>query len=328
MKITQTLKHSLFGLLALVLLTAGASAEARVHKMGTGGESGNYYSIGNDIAAFCDSALPGDTISPIISDGSTDNLSGLSDKRFSLAAVQVDVLKRQAKLNPKRVNENRIKIVSGLHTEALHLLIPKGYQPQGEDKGWLSAFSGDDTPKAIDLNSLKNQSIGSWGGSLTSAEALSYFFNLNLNVVNIPANQRNVNNIQLPLLLVGGHPYPLVAEYLKSGKWNLIPLNHAVIAQTAPFYNSENVAYTINGKAVNTLTVGVQALLVANSYRKKSRNEAMSLLATCIMGSAAELADDPDTNPLWGTIYDSIEEGDQIDWEYFPIDEDLLQTYE
>lgn len=305
------------------------NTQAREIKFGTGSLSGNYYSIGQDIVNFCGDDLPNDTITVMESGGSVDNLLGLQNKKYSMAEVQEDVLNYYAKLNPKQVNQNRMKVVTGLHNEAVHLLIPKGYTPKTESKGWKSMLSfGDDEVPAISLSSLQNQTIGSWGGSIVSTEALSYFFNLNLNVVSVPSKDRNVNNTSLPLILVGGHPYKLVEEYLATGKWVLVPLDYAAISSVAPFYTDETVAYNINGKAVNTKTVGVQALLIAKSYRKKSTNQAMSDLATCIIGSVADLADDPDTNPLWGNIYDSVDSDNQISWDYFPINEELLKAYE
>lgn len=312
----------------MMMVVFSSTAQARNIKFGTGGSTGNYYSIGNDIINFCGDELPNDTITNIESGGSVENLLGLQNKKYSLAEVQEDVLNYYAKLNPKQVNKNRMKVVTSLHNEAVHLLIPKGYKPEDADSGWFSGFGGDDAPTAISLSSLKNQTIGSWGGSIISTEALSYFFNLNLHIVNVPKNERNVNNTSIPLILVGGHPYSVVEAYLSTGKWSLIPLNYAAISQVAPFYTDETVAYTMNGKAVNTKTVGVQALLIAKSYRKKSSNTAMSKLATCIMGSVADLADDPDTNPLWGNIYDVVDDGTLVDWDYFPIDEEMLKEYE
>lgn len=319
----KNIKYLFLSLLFAVTSCSMAPAQAKEIKFGTGSANGNYFAVGNDIANYCSDELNGDTLSVLESGGSVDNLLGFQSKKYSVGIIQEDVLNYYAKLNPKQVNKNRIKVVTGLHKEAVHLLIPKGYKPKTKGS-WTDVFSGDEIVK-IDLQSLKGQTIGSWGGSIVSTEALSYFFDLNLNVVNVPQDKRGANTLNIPILLVGGHPYKPVEEYLDSGKWNLISLDYQRISQVARFYSNENVAYTINGKAVNTPTVGVQALLVGKSFRKKSRNDNMSAIATCISENVADLADDPDTNPLWGSIYDEVDNDEQIDWGYFPLNEPKRQ---
>ncbi|WP_339387890.1 TAXI family TRAP transporter solute-binding subunit [Vibrio caribbeanicus] len=308
-------------LLLLTLFTSSISAQTL--NMGTGGESGNYYQMGQDIASYCNTELSPSTVNIMQSGGSISNLVGMQNKQYSLGMVQEDVLFYNAKRDPKKVNRNRLKVLTGLHEESIHLLIPKGYQPKdSKNKSMWSKFFGKKDPSLkFELSMLKGQTVGSWGGSLVSAEALGFFFNLNLKVKEVTDNP---NDLSQPIVLVGGAPYKPVQDYLATGKWTLAPLDFRAINQQASFYLPQSINYQIGGKVVSTSTVGVRALLIGKSYRKKSRNEAMSNLATCIYQNAVDLADDPDTNPNWASVYDYIEDDDQSDWSYFPLNESKL----
>ena len=307
----------------LSALVVTAPIHAKTLNMGTGGSTGNYFKMGNDIKSYCSDDVSVD-LNVEESGGSVENLLGLMNKKYALAIVQEDVLHYNAKRSPKKVNRNRLKVLTGLHEESVHLLIPKGYSPKGSGNILSSLFGGDDKKK-FTLSMLKNQEVGSWGGSIVSAEALSYFFKLNLHV---KETQENVNNTSMPIVLVGGAPYQPVKNYLDSGKWVLASLDYDEIKKDAPFYSKQTVNYEISGKVSPVQTVGVRALLIGKSFRKESRNKPMSQLAACIYSNVADLADDPDTSPNWASVYDYIEDDGQSDWAYFPLDEQVMKKYE
>ena len=320
MKLKATLLSTL---VAISTVPMGANAL----EMGTGDKEGNYFKMGQDIKSYCADNV-GTELNIAETGGSVANLLGMMNKEYSLGIVQEDVLNYNAKRNPKAVNQNRMKVLTGLHEEAVHLLIPKGYQPKSpESKSMWSKFGfgkDDDQPKKFELSMLKGQEISSWGGSIVSAEALGYFFGLNIHVTE-PKNKGDVNDTSKPLVLVGGAPYKVVQDYLASGKWTLAALNYDAISQQAPFYSKQNVNYQIGGKVRSVPTVGVRALLMGKSFRKKSRNQPMTDLATCIYQNVADLADDPDTNPSWSSVYDYVEGDEQANWAYFPLDETKLE---
>ncbi|CZF83366.1 MULTISPECIES: TAXI family TRAP transporter solute-binding subunit [Grimontia] len=322
------MKHQYLVAAALAVSFISSPLVAKELVMGTGGPTGNYFGMGNDIAEYCADEVTDFDLTITNSGGSVDNLLGITNKKYALGMVQEDVLNFHAKRSPKQVNKNRIKVLSGLHEEAVHLLIPKNYKPKGNDSGgmWTKWFGGSEKKaQKFELPMLKGQTVGSWGGSMVSAQALSYFFNLNLSVVEA-AN--NPNDTSMPLVLVGGAPYAVVDEYLKTGKWTLAELDYDQISQTAGFYSKQNVNYQIAGKVQSIETVGVRALLVGKSFRKKKRNASMIELATCIYANVADLADDPNTNPNWASVYDYLEDEGQSDWSYFPLDEDKLEDEE
>ena len=224
--------------LFLFCLLIASSGTAGTLKMGTGGEKGNYYSMGNDIHAYCKDEISSDTDFQILtSEGSVDNIMGIAkEKKYSTGIIQEDVLQYYAKQDPNSVNVNRLKIITGMHQEVLYLLIPKDFTPKGNGSLLESLkskiFSNEQGP--LDISSLAGQDLGVWGGAAVSAKALKYFTQVNFNIVEVPPAKRE--SINMPLLLVGGQPYKPVETYLKTGRYLLISLDADLIRAKAPFY--------------------------------------------------------------------------------------------
>lgn len=293
------------------------SAQASTLKMGTGTEKGNYYDMANDIVNYCGDSLTEDQIQVLTSSGSDENVTGLTNKQFSMGIVQEDVLSLYSKyVNPKSVNKTSIKVITPLHEEPYNLLIPKGYKPKGEKSSFFDRFFDDEKPQKIDINILRGQPIGAWGGSLTSAKALNRDLNLNADPVQIAEGEK----VNMPILIVAGAPSAMVNEYLATGNYNLVPLDADIIRQHAPYFAETRVSYTMKGKIQTVPTVSVRALLVGKSFRNEDRNKGASELATCITQNLADLADDGETNANWESVYNFVEVNEnQVDWSYFPL---------
>ena len=312
MKLTKLL------LAATLVLTI---SEARPINWGTGSPTGNYFSMSKEIIQECGEGREDVLIN---TGGSSDNIFGATQKKYAILWTSADVLFDAARLNPK-VNQNNFKILARLHNEQVHLLIPKGWQPTVESS-WvdkLSSFTAkftDSAPKPIkvDINLLKNQVIGSWGGSIKAAEALSNVFQLNATIKPVPEAYHS--NPGVPTILVGGAPYKAVEDILATGKYILVSLDSLAISRTAPHYVPATVAYKINGKVENIPTVAVPALLLGKASRKADRNKPMESLATCIDEAIDILAEDS-TNPNWEAAYEANENGMQLNWSYFKIEE-------
>jgi len=318
------MKHkNLFVLILSTSVSYSAIADNLVLDMGTGGPTGNYLAMGKDINNYCSNELSMN-INVLESNGSVDNLLGMLNKKYDIGIVQNDVLYYNAERSPDKINKNRVKIISGLHKEAIHLLIPKGYNPEPEKKGlWSDIFVHKDKEpaKKFQLSMLKDHEVGATGGAIVSAEALSYFFDLNLKIKN---TSMSVNDTSIPMVIVGGAPYEPVKSYLDTGKWMLATLDYDAIAAKAPFYSNQTVNYRIDGKMQPISTLGVRALLIGKSFRNENRNAPMTELATCIYRNIVDLADDSETNLNWNNVYEHIEDGGQSDWAYFPLDSTQL----
>jgi len=311
------MKRIVIVLLSAVSIVSSVNAETLY--IGTAEKNSDYLSMGKDISKYCSNTI-NVNLDINESGGSVDNLFGILDKRFDIGIVQDDVLNFYAMQTPNKINKNRIKAITGLHEEAVHLLIPKGYNPDGTNKKegkWDNLFNKkDNKPKTFSLSMLKHHKVGATSTDFVSAEILSYFFDLDLEVHEAPMA---VNDTSMPMIFVGVAPYFPVESYLKTGKWELATLDYKAVQQTAGFYNDQQVSYSVNGRLKTIHTIGVRALLIAKSFRKESRNESMSALATCIFDNIEDLADAHETSANWGNVYDYIEDAGQTNWSYFPL---------
>lgn len=321
MRPIKFLLNALVGL-SFVALAITAPAQAGEQRVGTGGPTGNYFAMGNDIVRYCAPAVS-DSLVIENSSGSLENLNGMINKQFSMVMTQEDVLQYMAKQDPQRVNQNRMKIISGLHAETVHLLLPVGYTPEN-DSGMFGINFGDimsklgagTGPVEVSVDLLNGQTFGSWGGGLVSARALNYFLDLQANVIEVPEAERTAPKI--PVLIVGGQPYKPVQDLLATGNYHLVSLDYNQISTRAPFYTKVSANYMVGGKVETVNTIGVRALLLGVSFRDAERNKVMTDLVTCIRENLGDLADDFDSNPNWGSVYDyEIKEGAQTNWSYF-----------
>lgn len=297
----------------LTLLSAGI-AQAKPLKIGTGGTGGTYFPLANDIADFCSSELSRD-LEVLNSDGAIDNLLGLTNKKYHLGIVSMDAVKYYERKIPDKVNANRLKIITGLHQELGHLLIPKGYKPEGGSMwgGFLDSI-GASNAAPVDIMLLKGQRVGAWGGSTLGLKALSAAVGLGIQAIEITPGATG----KIPVLVIGGQPNSYVQNYLDSGKYSLVSVDVASLSSKAPYYQEGVLNYSTKGKLVSTKTFAVRAVLMGKAARKAERNQVMSDLATCISDSLEDMADDGDTNPNWEGIVE-LEEAGQINWEYFPL---------
>jgi hypothetical protein len=301
--------------IALAVVSMNAWS-AKPLKIGTGKITATYYPLATDIADFCAEGLDKE-LSVLVSDGAIDNLLGLVNKKFHIGIVSMDAVKYYERKMPNKVNANRLKIITGLHQELGHLLIPKGYKPEGGSMwGGLMDKVGMADAKPMDISLLKNQKVGAWGGSTLGLKALSAAIGLGIQSVEIKPGA--VGNI--PVLIIGGQPSSAVQKYLDSGKYNLVAVDADTLSAKAPYYQKGVLNYSTKGKLVSTKTFAVRAVLMGKSARKASRNQTMSDLATCISENIEDMADDGDTNPNWESIVE-LEEAGQINWEYFPLND-------
>ncbi len=316
------MKKSIMKLIATVTLVlssvSSVTAYAATNNFGTGGPTGNYFGMANDVSLFCDQFPSGKTMNVVNTGGSLENIDGMLAKKYNLGWVQEDVLQFNARNNAGKVNEKRQRIILAGHRETLHLIVPKGYKPAGSGSMWGSLF-GKDPETAVSLDSLKGQTIGGWGGSLVSANALNHFSGLGMNIVSVPEAQRTKPSI--PVLIVGGQPYTAVQDLLNTGKYTMLPVQSQTLEQRAPFYSKITASYVVNGKLLAIPTFSVRALIVGKYSRNEARNEDMLYLSSCIQENLADLADDADTNPNWETVYElnvDNEDGEfDADWKYF-----------
>jgi len=280
-----------------------AFAQKGVLKIGSGGKSGNYFQVANDIINYCGNEIKnkyGYSLANISTSGSVDNIERIKNKKLSLAFVQSDVLEYFNKRDTLQTLENSTFKLINLYPEYLHILIPKGWQPKKTNSGWFSNLKNlfsDNSNKTISIYSLKNQVVYAKGGAIVSAQALSYFLNLNLHIVN--ADNGKVNG---PFIFVTGSGDKRIQKMLASGKWWLLSFNPVDLTNRVSFYKPAKLTYIINGKSTSVNTVSIMSVVIARKYNSKKRIAAINEIKQCIHNNIDDLLDDDDTSPKWQLI--------------------------
>lgn len=322
MKTITTISRTIILMALAITFSISKVLAAKELIISSGGETGNYYGMTQDIIDYCASEIPENlTLTNLSSGGSTANIFNINNKKAAGGWVQEDDLQYRAKRDPNRINRNRLKVVAGMHIETVHILIPKDYKPSNDSGGLMARFNAwrnsSDEPKALSVDMLKDQTVGAWGGSVVSAEALGYFLGLNLQIQSV--DKEKAASSGLPLVIVGGQPYKPVEEILSSGKYEMVGVDFNQISTKAPFYVKVDANYPINGKVKTVPTFGVRALLIGKAFRKESRNAAFNKLSECITSNLGDLADDYNTNPNWGAVFDMFDDGQQSNWSHFHL---------
>ncbi|WP_318493311.1 TAXI family TRAP transporter solute-binding subunit [Photobacterium leiognathi] len=308
-------------LLLCTILASSSVAASKPAVVGTGSSTGTYFAMGNDIKGWCSDEVEVPLEISESAGGSSQNIQDLLNKKIRFAMVQSDDFAFSRKQFKKRLNDSNTAVVANLHLEQLHLLVPKSYKPSSKSGGWgnLKSLFGKSKPQPINLDTLKGAEVSAWGGSITSAKALSGLFGLGWKVNAIEQAAAEASN--KPLLIVGSAPVSKVESLLKSNRFVLLPLSYNAIEGTRydSVYTKSSVAYSVNSQLTSTDTIAVQALLIGKKSRKDSRNLAAQQLATCIYNNSYDMADDPDTSPAWSIVADLQEENVRVDMAHFKI---------
>jgi len=274
------------------------SLNARDLTIGSGGKSGNYFTVANDIVETCSNDIKTKfnyDLKNISTSGSVENLNGILRKKYSIGFVQQDVyeyFKKKDQLNTIELNTKKMMY---LYPEYLTILIPKGWKPKSNSifSKFTELFN---SHKPISIMSLKNQTVYAKGGALVSSQALSFFMNLHLNIID--ATNHTING---PFIFVTGAGDSRIQQMLASGKWFLLSFNGNELSNRAGFYKTAQVTYIVNGKTQTANTVSIMSVMYARNYRSKKRKSALKELKQCIKNNIDDLIDDGQSDK-WSLI--------------------------
>ena len=293
---------SLLKMILGVVMVSSIAFGAKEFRIGTGGQGGNYFTIGQDIVEACGQEVQdktGYSINSNESTGSVENLNGLLNKKYSIGFVQADVYSFFKKKDQLNTIDNTTKKFINLYPEFLTILVPRGWKPKTNESRWSSLFSfGKNKTKPISIKSLKNQVVYAKGGAIVSAQALSYFMGLNLNIKDLSHVKGTPTG---PIIIVTGSGDTRVQKLLNSGKYWLLSFNGNELANRASFYKPSKVTYIVKGKSVTANTVSIMSQVMVRKYRSKKRQNALKVLKKCLRDNIDDLVDDGSSNK-WNLI--------------------------
>lgn len=286
-----------YATICLLLLGAAlAWAQQPTLRLATGGETGTYYVMGNNMATYCSAGL---NLQVQKTGGTDDNIERLtSANKADIAIAQKDILFKRAKFN-KDASVANLLAVMPLYGEAMHVVVKKQsavntFTDLGAVVGRLGGY----------LGGKQGKKIGAYGGSIESAEIFKALSGIDYEVVPVADNASGLAALDKgeidALMAMGGAPLGWVGDKLDRSKHRLIPVTVSM-ENMSQAYRRINITYTKLG--VNALpTVATDAILVTRNFTSPEKVQAVSLLRKCITTELTRMQEADDTHGQWQNV--------------------------
>lgn len=265
--------------LAIVLTVWPLMAQDREILVTTGGESGTYHRIFNEIRNVCN-APP---LRELTSTGSRQNIDRLLSNEAAVGIVQEDVLVAKKVIeNDPEIDSIRTLLV--LYPEDVHFLVKS-------ERSNLRFFSD-----------LGNKKVVAWGGSIVTGHVIQaktntrFFQYLEANDSTQAMDLLNKDKADA-ILAVGGQPLPWVKA---------LPANYRLLSFDRPDHTRDVYVPTalnyVNLNQSGVRTISTKSMLVTNNYRTPEMVNPISDLRKCIVSKLDVLRETTGTHPAWRRI--------------------------
>lgn len=293
-----------------VILSTAAFAQDAV-KISTGGPAGTYANFFKSIQAVC-----GDIVQliEVPSTGSDANIDNLINKQADAAFVQSDTLQFTA-MNDPRASDSQIRVLLPLYPEEVHVIALKNLS---KTSGGFSAFGrnvGGTTQQLNSLADLEGVKVGAWGGSYTTARAISYLGGVKYETITYENDAKAfaaLNSGEIgAIIAVGGQPMTLVSKL--NASYKLLKIDTG-LADKVKAYLKTRVNYRNLG-ADSTETVAARSMLVVKNYTTPARREKLGALKQCIVNNIGEFKEGTGHHPKWA----DVELDAPVSWQVYDV---------
>jgi TRAP-type uncharacterized transport system substrate-binding protein len=288
-------------LIITAALAASISAQVfaqEVVVISTGGPKGTYSSFFKSIQMVCGEAVQ---LIEKPSAGSDANIDNLINKQADAAFVQSDTLQFTA-MNDPRASDSQIRVLLPLYPEEVHVVALKDLS---KTSGGVSVFGKNLGGTKIQLNSLadlEGVKVGAWGGSFTTARAISYLGGVKYETVQYEDDKKAMAALQsgeiAAIVAVGGQPLGFVSGL--SGNFKLLKIDSG-LADKVKAYQKARVNYR-NLSADSTETVAARSMLVVKNYATPARKEKLAILKRCMVAHIADFKEGTGHHPKWNDV--------------------------
>ncbi len=236
--------------------------------------------------------------------GSVENLELLLSNQVALAFVQLDVLKARDQVeHDPRVAE--IKQLLPLNFDEIHLIARQAVAKK-------NIFGKVTVTGITKWSDLKAKKLGSWGGSVVTANILKAKSGVPVNILEYKTREDTMNALAAgqvdAVLSVVGQPADWV-KALDASKFDLVPLDIAPAALNG-FYKAATLHYPQLGNGVPTYAV--QRILVTRDFKTPEKHNALLNYQKCAISKLTTLQETEGFHPKWNEV--TFKEGD---WPWF-----------
>ena len=302
----------LFAWLSMLVHTPAFGQEDKLLIAGGGGakNGSTYSSMIQTMIKFCstDSLV----LEEVNTNGGIQNLDLLKSLQVQAAVIPTDLLFAARMDNPASVS--MIRTLFALHPEEFHLVARGDTRKEGGFSVGRFNIGGNEvtfrSPEA-----LKGRKVGAVGGSVRSAQILSSYLKLNLQVTPFPSNVELMKGLLAgqvdAVLVVAGAP----SDTMKAldSRYRLIPIR--MNAELAAVYTPTKVQYEgmNDGKSVDT--IATQALLSTRVFRSPDSLKQLAELRSCLTTKLPKIQDSSGVHAKWL----SVDSADHGKWEWYEL---------
>ena len=283
--------------IVLMLVTSAVQAQSSI-TIATGSPTGTYSGFFKSLQAVCGNNLQ---LVEKASTGSDANLDLLINKQADIAFVQTDTLQFMA-INDPRVNESQMRVLATMYPEEVHVVARKTL---AKTSGGFSIGSTNLFGNKVALNSLSDlagHKVGAWGGSFTTARAISFLGGIRYDTVQFQdaktAQAALDNGAISAIIAVGGQPLGFVKGL--SSAYKLLKVD-AGLADKVKAYTKTRVIYQ-NLAPDSVETVAARSVLLTRNYTTADRKSKIQALGKCISDNLMEFVEGTGHHPKWSDV--------------------------
>ncbi|WP_135228763.1 TAXI family TRAP transporter solute-binding subunit [Deinococcus fonticola] len=236
--------------------------------------------------------------------GSVENLDLLLGNQVSLAFIQLDVLKARDQID-KDPRARELKQLLPLNFDEIHLIAPRPQQKK-------NVFGKVSIVGASKFSDLKGKKVGTWGGSMITANVLKAKSGLPFTIVEYKNREDTLKALAAgqvdAALSVVGQPADWVKS-LDATRYALLPLD-IPSNKVNGFYREATLRYPQLGSGVPTY--GVQRILVTRDFKTPEKRAALLNYQKCALGKLTALQETEGFHPKWNEV--TFKESD---WPWF-----------
>ena len=291
------MKKSKYLIAALALIASQAFAQ-EVVVVSTGGPKGTYSSFFKSIQSLC-----GDIVQLVEkpSTGSDQNIDNLINKQADAAFVQSDTLQFTA-MNDPRASDSQIRVLLPMYPEEVHVVALRNLAKTTGGFSIAGKNIGGTTTQLNSLADLDGYRVGAWGGSYTTARAISYLGGVKYEAVQFDDDKAALAALNkgeiAAIVAVGGQPLGFVKDLNTSYK--LLKIDSG-LADKVKAYMKTRVNYRNLG-AESTETVAARSMLVVRNYASPDRKAKIAALKSCIVKNEINFKEGTGHHPKWSDV--------------------------
>lgn len=291
------MKKSKYLIAALAMIASQAFAQ-EVVVVSTGGPKGTYSSFFKSIQSLC-----GDIVQLVEkpSTGSDQNIDNLINKQADAAFVQSDTLQFTA-MNDPRASDSQIRVLLPMYPEEVHVVALRNLAKTTGGFSIAGKNIGGTTTQLNSLADLDGYRVGAWGGSYTTARAISYLGGVKYEAVQFDDDKAALAALNkgeiAAIVAVGGQPLGFVKDLNTSYK--LLKIDSG-LADKVKAYMKTRVNYRNLG-AESTETVAARSMLVVRNYASPDRKAKIAALKSCIVKNDVNFKEGTGHHPKWSDV--------------------------